>query len=195
MILDDDSVVIELLKHIGFIFNLNIYKYEPNQDNYQIYISSNIDVVIINFSSSKFKLLLHKIMEYNPKQKIITLSEHLECSHLYGCDHCIENHNKRRLLKPIDSKKLMSVLKDFDNTTCAYFDKFKNIFELFEEVATHFIGCTYDTHTREIHVLQSSYNFLRITSFLDYNKINYLVKGDNKILLLDTQINSCQREG
>lgn len=78
------------------------------------------DFVLINFSVLDGAEVLSHINEKEPSQRIITLSTVNGCSDPKGCEHCLQNYNKRRLMMPNDLTKLDHLLNNFDNTKCEY---------------------------------------------------------------------------
>ncbi len=87
------------------------------------YISESPDIVLIDFTVSHGLDTLYKILEINPEQKIITLSDSVDCSELLGCDYCLENHHQRRVLKHQPIHDLLYLIDNFDRMPCEYANK------------------------------------------------------------------------
>jgi len=72
------------------------------------------------------------ILELNPKQKIIVVSDSLNCIDKVGCEVCPQKYNKNRLSKPISVETLLDLIIDFDNQQYHYLqtDCFKKFYLL-----------------------------------------------------------------
>ena len=82
------------------------------------YKNEKPDMVVIEFSITVGHDALMKLLEINPSQPIITLSDATDCSELIGCDHCLEKYNKKRLLKKEGIHELLYTIENFDETPC-----------------------------------------------------------------------------
>ena len=67
-------------------------------------------MVFIDFADDIGKKLLTAILDINPKQKIVTMSEVNSCSDFIGCDNCKQHYNKQRILKPVLENELFRVI-------------------------------------------------------------------------------------
>jgi len=88
------------------------------------YVSESPDMVVIEFSTSFGMDALYKILEINPQQKIIALSDSLDCSELLGCDYCLESYHKRRVLKHQGIHDLLYLIDNFSEMPCEFAHKF-----------------------------------------------------------------------
>jgi len=79
----------------------------------ELYKNNKYDVIIVDFTVDNGSKFLEEVMLINPQQATITLSYKHEYSVLEGCEHCIENYNRRRLVKPTSSAKILSTLDTF----------------------------------------------------------------------------------
>ncbi len=84
------------------------------------YINESPDIVIIDFTISHGLDTMYKILEINPHQRIITLSDSADCTELLGCEYCLDNYCKRRLLKHQPIHDLMYLIDNFDTMPCEY---------------------------------------------------------------------------
>lgn len=84
------------------------------------YVKESPELVIIDFTIFHGLDTMYKILEINPHQKIITLSDSIDCSELLGCDYCLENYNKKRLLKHQSIHDLLYLIDNFDRMPCEY---------------------------------------------------------------------------
>ncbi len=83
------------------------------------------EMVLIDFSASFGLDALYKILEINPLQHIITLSDSEDHSELLGCDFCIEHYNKKRVVKHRGIHDLLYLIDNFSQMPCEYAHKFK----------------------------------------------------------------------
>jgi len=79
----------------------------------ELYKRNKYDVIIVDFTVDRGSEFLEEVMLINPQQATITLSYKHKYSVLKGCDYCVENYNRRRLIKPTSSAKLLSTLDTF----------------------------------------------------------------------------------
>ncbi len=83
------------------------------------YDTDKYNIIFIDFIDETGKEVLEYIIRDNPKQRIITISKVLECSEKLGCDFCLNNYNKKRILKPIHIDEIIKIFsnKETDCTT------------------------------------------------------------------------------
>ncbi len=91
----------------------------------EFYVNESPDIIIIDFTIPHGLDTMYKILEINPLQNIITLSDSLDCSELLGCEYCLENYNKRRVLKHQGIHDLLYLIENFDGMPCEYANKLK----------------------------------------------------------------------
>lgn len=89
----------------------------------KFYTEQNPDMVIIDFTIKDGAEVLKTILELNPLQHIITLSDSLDCSEFLGCDQCLELYRKRRVLKHEGIHELLYMIDNFSQTPCAFAHK------------------------------------------------------------------------
>jgi len=80
-------------------------------------------MVLIDFENDFGTKALNKILEINPHQHIITLSDSTDCSEIIGCDHCLNNYKKRRILKSEGINSIIYMVDNFEYMMCAYANK------------------------------------------------------------------------
>lgn len=90
----------------------------------KFYLSEEPDMVLIDFTVDFGAEALHKILETNPQQQIITISDTLDCSEILGCDFCLEHYRKRRLLKHQGIHDLIYLIENFPEMPCEFAHKF-----------------------------------------------------------------------
>jgi hypothetical protein len=90
--------------------NFLIDKVSHYNDCIEFYDKYSYDMVFIDFVDEIGKKILSYILDKNPKQKIITISDMDECSEKRGCDFCTTTFNKKRVTKPIQEIDLIKIL-------------------------------------------------------------------------------------
>lgn len=103
-----------------------IFDYSQGVDFYSKY---NYDIVFIDFIDDFGKRLLTYILEHNPKQRIITISGICEYSEKLGCDFCVENYNKSRVMKPINHEDIVQIFNGKEHN-CELYASNKMMMEL-----------------------------------------------------------------
>ena len=103
--------------------------------HHEVYLTDNLEealafytkehpaMVLIEFTIPAGLDALYKILEINPLQHIITLSDSLDCSELLGCDYCMQNHKKKRVLKHQGIHDLLYLIDNFSEMPCEYAHK------------------------------------------------------------------------
>ena len=89
-----------------------------------LYAKEKYDIVIIDFSLDFGLEALEHIDSIDPRQKMITISLNEDYSEQKGCDYCIYNHNRRRLIPPFPFPELIRLVNSFELTMCAAKNKF-----------------------------------------------------------------------
>lgn len=124
--------------------NYNIRLYANYKEAISVYKNKTFDIVLIDFTTNDGKAFLQDINRLNSLQKIITMGYTLSCSSEIGCPYCIDNFNKRRLIKPIKPVDLYKTIKDFDNISCNYSNKFTNPKLLINDLLQRYQYFNYD---------------------------------------------------
>jgi two-component SAPR family response regulator len=89
----------------------------------KFYNEEEPEMVIIDFIIPHGLEILHKILEINPSQHIITLSDSLDCSEFLGCNYCLEHYRKKRVLKHQSIHDLLYLIDNFSEMPCEFANK------------------------------------------------------------------------
>ncbi len=89
---------------------ITIDRITSSKEGSKLYCDYSYDIVFIDFVCYEGKQLMSFIIESNPSQRIITISDIHECSLKYGNTFCLENYSKERLLRPIVHKDIIKIL-------------------------------------------------------------------------------------
>ena len=89
----------------------------------QFYSEQKPEMVIIDFTLPGGLDALKAITNIDPAQHVITISDSLDCSEILGCDYCITNYRKRRVLKHSGIHELLYLLENFSSMPCEYANK------------------------------------------------------------------------
>lgn len=184
LLIDDDKHSIYFLKLLK-----KIQGYEIVHTDYTIkqYVDNSVEIVMIDHSSDKNNQLLNKILEINPSQKVIIISDSSECSPNIGCDNCLTLYNKRRLLKPLDFKEFTNLIENFDNLNCYYSNPqcMDNLQHIISGLVRRFNFYHYDQDKNLIYSNHRPEDFLVIQQELEIIKIlnsydiKYEIEGIN----------------
>jgi len=187
LFVDNDRSLRELFNHLNKIDGIHVDFCEDCDVSKDFYEHNKYDIIVINFSLDYGKTILNYILGKNPKQKIITVSENLECSEIKGGDFCQKNFNKVRLLKPVDLSELIKCIKNFDEYVCEYKDKFEckqGLLLIMNEILKRFYGVTYDKATKVITTTSTS-SLVDVITLLEEKSIQYQAIANNKIEIID----------
>lgn len=102
----------------------DVHLIENYDEAMAFYTNESPDMVLIDFSVDFGLEALHKILEINPIQHIITISDSIDCSEIFGCDFCIEHYKKRRVLKHQSIHDLVYLIENFSSMPCEHVHKF-----------------------------------------------------------------------
>lgn len=100
-----------------------VYLTDNYEDAMELYTRESPDMVVLEFTVYFGMDALFKILKLNPQQQIITLSDSLDCSELIGCDHCLHNYNKKRVLKHQSIHDLLYLIDNFPEMPCEHAHK------------------------------------------------------------------------
>lgn len=146
-----------------------------------LYEKNSYEIVIVDFTTVEGKTFLDNILEHNPKQKVITLGYELTSSES-SCDECQQNHNKRRLMKPVNPIDIYQTINDFDTTTCKYANYFNSPKLLLNEFIENY-GCfDYDELNQLIVANKENHDYL-IKEFVEI--LNELKKYEIEHTIFD----------
>jgi len=105
--------------------------------------SSNIDIantlgeVIIAYKKGLFDLVIldhtiengskcaEYILEIDPQQKILVVSDAIRCI-ITRCEDCVNNHNVRRLSNPTSIRNISRMIGNYDHYQCDHYDEETN---------------------------------------------------------------------
>lgn len=104
----DMSRLCEMIKALPVEFFVD--KATHYEDCVGLYEKYEYDIVFVDFSDDIGRNFLTYILDKNPNQRIITLSNLEACSSSNGCDFCDSTYNKKRVVKPIKQSELMDIL-------------------------------------------------------------------------------------
>ena len=186
LIIDTDYNIVNTLNLLKNIEpNWNILESDGTLNKY----NNNIDLVIVDFSIPLNRDILNDIINIKQNQKTITASTELSCSVLEGCDVCIQNYDRRRLMQPIDINSLYKTIKYFEKEDCLYSntDSFHNIELILPLILNRFSSYNYDqttkilhprSYTDDVHLIK---DMISITEILSTHNIKYNLTNDSKI--------------
>lgn len=191
LVIDNEPDVINLFVYLEEHSDFNVKFLKSEHDSFE-YDGNEYEIVIIDFSL-EYALKIHdKILEKNPKQKMITMSYALESSGKdKGCEYCLLHYNKKRVMKPIKTEELAQVLKNFDDITCFYANKFNSptsIVHILDKIMKHYYEYSYDPVNKVILIDKSAdtvESILNIENILKKSNISYVIEDYNKIRVLD----------
>ena len=192
LIADKNSEITNLLETLKSIKqDISIFEVTNYTKAIEQYKDNNIDLFIIDFSVSHYVNLLDEIIKINKLQKTITISETLCYSEHLGCDFCIENHHRIRLLKPFNPKELFDIILNFDDKKCRYFKSLEHIEDFMSEIIKRYSNYIYDVITKQIKIKNNALNsssstkdVVDILNILKEHNVKYTIQNENLIQLL-----------
>jgi len=165
LVIDKDDDIFNLLIYITSMENnWNIIKYNHTIKQYK---DGDIDFVIVDFSKQENENMLNEIIKVNKNQKTITISESLDCPNVDNCDSCLEQYNRKKLIKPIRPKDLYETIKRFSSESCKYYNSINHIELLLPDIMKRFYYYIYDNTTKTISYKDNEENSLYLKEFLD----------------------------
>ncbi len=131
---------------------------------------------------------MQEVNRLNTLQRIITMGYSLSCSSEMGCDYCIDNFHKRRLIKPIDSIELYKTILNFNDIKCKYANAFSEPKTLINELLNRYDSFSYNSLTQmieskdiDIHELKE---FLDLIVDLKNYHIDFEILNEQSIKIL-----------
>jgi len=82
------------------------------EDSIHMYSSFEYTKVFINFNEENGNEFEKFVLDKNPKQKLILLKEHYDCSLNHDCHFCQNNFNKFLVIKPINISQLPKIINN-----------------------------------------------------------------------------------
>lgn len=185
LVLDNDESTQQIIDCYSEIEkNWHFIHFDESQHEIE---SESIDMILVDFSNKKYNDLLENYLQKYPQTKTVIISDRLENSEAKGCDYCIENRNKRRLIKPLEPKKLYDLIKNFDEVRCEYYKVFVNLASIFSTIIKRFPSLSYDEENNRVFIEEKSlsnrhtYEFVSLLNILEQNKIEYLLLDEYQI--------------
>ncbi len=86
-------------------------------DEIALYNNHKYDIIFIDVIDDIGKKLLSYILNKNPKQKIISMTDTSDCIHTISCDLCLAKYNKSKFIKPINIDDILNIF--LNNNTCS----------------------------------------------------------------------------
>ena len=145
-------------------------------------------VVLIDFTTKEGKEFLQEVNRLNTLQRVITMGYTLSCSSEMGCDYCIENFNKRRLIKPINPVELYKTILGFTEIGCSYANRFKEPKNLINELIKRYSYFTFDNEKSIISSdtgdIQEIKQFLNLMIDLKSYNIDYHIIDEKSLTIV-----------
>jgi len=101
----------------------DIHMISDEEEAVAFFIDESPDIVLIDFTIPHGLDMLYKILDINPFQDIISISDKLDCCEYLGCGYCLENYNKKRVLKKQGIHDLLYLIENFEGMPCEYAHK------------------------------------------------------------------------
>ena len=89
----------------------------------EFYRNEKPDIVLIDFTLEFGLDALKKIVQINPSQHIITISDSFDCSEILGCEFCLQHYMKKRVLKKKGIHDLLYLIENFSDMPCEFAHK------------------------------------------------------------------------
>ena len=144
------------------------------------------DDIFIDFTDEEGSKFLNYVINDNPKQKIITLSDRLICSETKGCDYCRSHYNKIGLMKPVYENDLVYALSDV--SFCQKFIKYGNLINTIKDLDREFENFIFDPNTNTF-INQRNYledrekDLEAISKKLSQNGIAYKIDRNENVII------------
>ena len=101
----------------------DIHMISDEEEAISFYIDESPDMVLIDFTIPHGLDILYRILEINPVQHIVSISDKLDCCEYLGCGYCLENYNKKRVLKSQGIHDLLYLIENFSGMPCEHAHK------------------------------------------------------------------------
>lgn len=125
LFIDDKSVQNSI--RIGLLENMahhDVHLYDDLNEALEFFSKEHPEMILIDFSHEFALEAMNRILKVKPQQHIITISDVLDCSEHMGCDFCLENNRKKRILKSAGIHELIYLIDNFQYVHCPYAHKF-----------------------------------------------------------------------
>ncbi len=94
----------------------------------EFYSKERPEMVVVEFTVDFGFEFLHYVLKTNPSQHIISLSDALDCAEHFGCDFCLANYRKKRILKHQGIHDLLYLIDNFSQMPCEFAHKLNHLF-------------------------------------------------------------------
>lgn len=173
---ESQEELIELFNSLSF--EINIERVADSNEFIKRYQSSSYDIVFIVFNSDLSSKLLQKVMRMDPRQKIVSINNNLECSGLISCKYCKSETNNFRMFQPFTINDIIKVIKN-EKCEIDYCDgsEVSKLYIIAKTINSFsFIKKSYRfvTSTSYKDILNNP-NLLDLVSILNKNKIQYTI--------------------
>ncbi len=101
----------------------DIHMISDEEEAIAFYNEESPDIVLIDFTIPHGLDILYRLLEINPFQDIISISDKLDCCEYLGCTYCLENYNKKRVLKKQGIHDLLYLIENFEGMPCEHAHK------------------------------------------------------------------------
>lgn len=189
LIYDDYSKDLENLYNIVNLLPFQISEKVTNslEEAIELVDNNSFDKVFINIDQEKGKELVDYLITLNPTQRIITFSQNYFCYDKNGCDNCMQNYNKYKILKPVLVKDIMKIFKE--DIPCEYkycsnefYGKLLIISKQFNEYDFCMEDLKFTSKQKKSHHHNNS-ETVKLATTLKSQNIDFRVDGNNiKIL-------------
>ncbi len=134
LIIDQSHRTTELLNLIVTMYTNYNPIIETNKSSIvKLLEDTNFEFIIIDHIIKQSDDIISLILDKNPKQKIILLSDNIKCP--LQCDNCFELFSFVRLLKPVKPMIILNYLNDNEEFSCPnknLFNSINNLEKLYE---------------------------------------------------------------
>lgn len=88
---------------------------------YIAYQKGKYDVVIIDHGIENGQQCIDHMLQINPAQSILVVSDAIHCV-ISRCEDCVNNHHIRRLFNPTPIKNIVRMVEGFKGYACDHYD-------------------------------------------------------------------------
>lgn len=90
-----------------------------------IFHKGEYDLVIIDHTTQNCQECTHYILELDPMQAILVVSDAVKCI-IPRCEDCVNDHHARRLSNPTSIKNIIRMVTGFKDYHCDHYDPSTN---------------------------------------------------------------------
>lgn len=126
LIIDQSNKTVALLNLIVTEFTNYKTTVETKKDNIINLIDNTIfEYIVIDHIIEHSDEIITYILNNNPKQKVILLSDHIKCP--VSCEDCFSLFQFVRIIKPVKPRTILNYLNNSSDFVCPNKDKLKSI--------------------------------------------------------------------